>query len=119
MSPLGRVTIDEQRTGDRLLLIVDGELDVHTAAPLRERLEAAIDDGTKEIVIDATAVAFMDSTGLGSIVRPATLLAERDGRMVVVASPSVARVFALTHLDERIPVRTTRDEALAVLTAPA
>ncbi len=115
MTTPGRVTIDEQRSQDRLVLSVAGELDVHTAAPLRERLEAAVEDGIHEIVVDATEVTFMDSTGLGSILRPATLLQERSGRLVVAASPSVARVFALTHLDERIPVRATREDALAAL----
>lgn len=116
MSALGRVTIaDVERSADRLVVAVDGELDVHTAGQLRGRLERAIAEGVGAIVLDATEVAFMDSTGLGAIVGPASLLQERDGRLVVVASPVVARVFALTHLDERVPVRATRDAALAAL----
>src|SRR3712207_9166682 len=54
--------------GDVVVVQVAGEIDVYTAASLREKLADLIDADHTDVVVDLTGVTFMDSTGLGVLV---------------------------------------------------
>jgi anti-sigma B factor antagonist len=59
--------------------------------------------GNRSIVLDATELAFLDSTGLGVLVTVQRDLAAANGTLVVRgASRSVRRVFEITGLDGTI-----------------
>jgi anti-anti-sigma factor len=84
-------------------LLARGELDVASADQLAQALDPLIDGGATLVVLDLTDVSFLDSSGLRTIVRAATALEERDGRLVIDgASPAVARVLEVTGLLERL-----------------
>ncbi len=79
-----------------------GELDLETAVEFDRQL-AALDGEIRRLLIDLSRVTFMDSTGLGSIVR-AHQSAQANGYAFVVrrGSNQVQRLFALTGVDERL-----------------
>jgi anti-sigma B factor antagonist len=82
---------------------VSGDLDASTV----EQFDAAIDDVVSRdgrfVVLDLTAVTFLDSTGLRGIIQASTRLAERDGRLTVTGlSGAAQRVLELTGLLERL-----------------
>ncbi len=108
----------EERPGMRgvRVLAVRGELDVDTCGELRRRLERR--DGGPPPVVDLSDCGFIDSTGIGLLVR-ASKRAARDGAagIVVVASPDsqVRRALRLTNVDSSIPVLGSLDAALGKL----
>ena len=55
--------------GDKSVIAVSGELDVFTAPSLDESLAESIDAGRVNLIVDLTDVTFLDSTGLGSLVK--------------------------------------------------
>jgi anti-sigma B factor antagonist len=78
---------------------VAGELDVHSAAILRERLVEIDESGCDRIVLDLGALAFIDSAGIGVLVGALRRAEARGASMVVVHTPrSVRAVFDMTHL---------------------
>ena len=80
-----------------------GELDVATADRLAGALEAPVASGSSLVVLDLTDVSFLDSSGLRTIVRAATALEERGGRLIVDGvSAAVERVLEVTGLLERL-----------------
>jgi anti-sigma B factor antagonist len=81
-------------------LVVQGEIDVLTSPQLQTSLDEALLIGS-DIVVDLTAVSFMDSTGLGVLVRSLKKAQDNasDLRLVVKRS-SVLRVLEITGLDE-------------------
>lgn len=98
-------TISES-DGARVVVALSGEIDLSNA----ESLETAIDQATadaKDVVIDLTAVDFIDSRGLRLLKRASTAVAERGGTFAVVAPPNgVARsVLDITHLSDELAVR--------------
>lgn len=96
------------------VVTASGELDVHTAPALKERLDALSTVPSPSLVVDLGEVGFIDSTGLGVLVSTLKHVREGGGSLdVVVSSPRVLRVFALTGLDVVIPLHATLDEALA------
>ena len=66
--PRGVWVTEETFDSDGLVLAVSGELDIATAPALRDRLTAAIDAGKLRLVIDLSAVSFLDSVALATIV---------------------------------------------------
>ena len=101
-----------------LLLIGSGELDIATAATLREPLDAAIDAGQRLLVIDLSDVRFLDSVALAVIVNAKRRLAG-EGKLVVVVDRSsyVMLVFECSGLPGIIDVADTREEAVTQLAA--
>jgi anti-sigma B factor antagonist len=98
------------------LVELSGEVDIFTAPRFKEDLLALIDEGASTIVVDLTAVDFIDSTALGVLIGGVKRLHPLDGRLVLVAnSRPVQKILAITGLDKVFTIALTRDEALASL----
>jgi anti-sigma B factor antagonist len=99
---------------------VSGELDLGTAPDLEGPLDEAVAAG-EPLLIDLSACEFIDSTGIALIVRAWQRLggeeANGDGHRVAICSANaqVRRVLQITGLEHSIPLRESRDEALATL----
>ncbi|MDQ2782483.1 STAS domain-containing protein [Lapillicoccus sp.] len=93
---------------------VEGEVDVYTAPQLRERLDAEIEAGRHDLVVDLSGVGFMDSTGLGVLVGRLKQIRVHDGTMrLVCAHDRVLKVFVITGLDKVFEIFPSVDEALS------
>jgi anti-sigma B factor antagonist len=95
----GRVTLNiEAATGG---LWVDGirELDQFNALALLERVNTALTDKVKMIVIDLSQTVFLDSHGLGALIALRNKMGRRKG-VVRLLNPSrlVEQVLELTRL---------------------
>jgi anti-anti-sigma factor len=97
------------RAGDPGVLVVSGELDIATVDQLATLARAALDSAASVLVIDFSGVTFVDSTGLGALVRIRNE-AERNGKRVdlVGVRREVRRVLELTGLSELFPDQTDR-----------
>ena len=108
------VCVRASTRGDATVLHVGGEVDVTTADGLRRAVAAlaAADVGT--VVVDLTAVTFLDATGLGVLAGARRTIAARGGRLrVVVGDPAILRVFRITGMTRLFDVCRTLDAALA------
>jgi anti-sigma B factor antagonist len=98
------------------LVELTGEIDLYTAPPFKDDLVAVINEGAHDVVVDLSAVTFIDSTALGVLISGVKRLHEVDGRLfIVAASRPVVRILAITGLDRVLSIFATRDEALAAL----
>jgi stage II sporulation protein AA (anti-sigma F factor antagonist) len=98
---------------------VTGELDQATAGDLRGPIQDAINSGIRAVMVDLTACGFIDSTGLGVIVEAWKQLQQQNGDQAAFAiccpEPEVRRLLEVTGLNQEIPLREERAEAIAVL----
>lgn len=107
------VQVTSRDVGDRTVVSVSGEIDVYTAAVLREQLGTLIDDGHHDVVVDLTDVRFMDSTGLGVLVGALKKVRGFGGRLqLVIDSERLLKVFRITALTQVFTIHETLDEAL-------
>src|SRR3954468_347802 len=60
-----------------------GELDIGTAAKLDEAVDRALEDGCREVVLDLSGTTFLDSSGLGALIRAARTVDAQQARMSV------------------------------------
>ena len=102
---------DSEFTGTVLKIKLRGEIDHHSAVALR----SAIDDMIRskrpcELVIDMSAVDFMDSSGLGLIMGRYNTMRELGGGVTVAdPNPATEKIMNLAGL-ERI-IKITRSQA--------
>lgn len=95
---LSTLEIHERRSSDEVTLALQGELDFCSGAELAIRLA---DEGRlgARIVVDLTALEFMDSAGMGVLHRAANWAGEEGWTLSLTGPrPNVARVLRLTNL---------------------
>jgi anti-sigma B factor antagonist len=106
---------------DRAVFVVApaGELDAFTSPELRTEVHQLIEAGGAErLVVDLTAVSFLDSSALGVLVGARRRLRERGGELhLVEPRPTVRRIFEITQLDGVFELHPTRSDALAAARA--
>jgi anti-sigma B factor antagonist len=89
---------------------VAGELDLFTCTELQEELASLPADVTR-VLIDMSGVTFVDSTGIGLLVRLADRLRARGGGVVLVADESVRKLLRLAMLEHLFELRDPGDDA--------
>jgi anti-sigma B factor antagonist len=101
-----------------LLVTASGELDLAAAPRLATVLSIATAGAEPCVVLDLTAVDFIDSTALGAIMH-ASAEAETAGKqmLVVALDGPVRRLLEITNLTGRFRVYPSRDDALAAVAA--
>jgi anti-sigma B factor antagonist len=90
------------------------EVDVSNAADLRQLLLACADEGHAVLVVDMSETAFCDSSGLHQLVRAHKRATAAGGEVrLVIAAPTVLRLFAIVGIDGFFPIFKNLDEAVA------
>lgn len=110
---------EERPAANVVLFVLYGEVDLHVAPELRDRLTNVIEEGAEYVVLDLSRVTFMDSMALGVLLGALKRLRPRGGELrLVVPSSDVRRIFEITLLDQVFTLNATRHEALAAFMEP-
>lgn len=101
---------------DAVILHLAGEIDISSAHLLSRQFDSMVTEGRSAIILDATNVSFMDSTGLHALVEGKRTLHDTGARIFLVPSRQVRRVLELVFPDPVVAVRVNSvEEALAAL----
>jgi anti-sigma B factor antagonist len=101
------------------IVAVSGDVDISTSPDLRNALAEAVAAGNRAIVVDLSAVRFVDSTGLGVLVGAYTAMRNAGGRFAVVNDHSaVLKVLSITALHDVLGVQPTLAKAVAAVSQP-
>lgn len=113
MSADEQLHITARQGPERLILELEGELDMLSSGLLEGALASADLDGSRAVVLDLRGVRFLDSSGLKAIFRVRNLVRD-DGLQFVVTqgSAQVQRLLSLTRLDEHLQTIDTPDAAV-------
>lgn len=99
------VSVETAETGNGLLVVLSGELDVGSAESVEKRLLDIEDAAPERLLLDLHELRFMDSTGLSLLIN-ADRRARKAGRHVTIVSgtgPS-RRILETVGLDTRLDV---------------
>jgi anti-sigma B factor antagonist len=106
---------------DVAVLAAGGEIDYAASPQLRQRIDERIEAGGRRLVLDLTAVTFVDSTAIGVLVGSVMRLHELGvGSLSVVCAEEntrVRRIFEIAGVDSLIALHRSRADALSALTA--
>ena len=111
------LTVAIDQTDPVVVITAAGELDAATVGRLDAAIDEAIRTSEHHVVLDATAVAFVDSTGITALVSGLRRL-NRARRRMALACPTagpLGRALQLTGLDHTFELHPTADEAVTAL----
>jgi anti-anti-sigma factor len=107
--------IVERMAGDVVVLDVKGHMTLAEPESLLFACVARLmrDEGRRKFVVNLRHLAFIDSVGIGEIVRSYTHLAGHGGMLKLCnVGPRVREVLEVTHLDSIIHMFDSEGEAL-------
>lgn len=99
---------------EHAVLQMVGDIDVHTSPRLRQKLVALTESGQNNLVLDLSAVGFLDSSGIGVLVGGLKRTRAHDGEFHL-AGPrdAVRKVFQLSGLTRVFSTHDSVADALA------
>lgn len=104
----------QTKQGAFTVLAVSGRMDTITAPQFEAACAKCMEGGDKRLVVDMSALEYISSAGLRSILSAAKKLKAQGGDLAFCAlSGIVAEVFAVSGFTKLMPVFPTCQEALA------
>lgn len=98
--------------GGSSIIELEGEIDVYTAPQLKQQIISLLDGGVRRIIVNLTAVDYLDSTALGVLIGGLKRLRERDGNLdLICPNPRIKRIFEITGLDKIFDIYANEEEA--------
>jgi anti-sigma B factor antagonist len=106
--------IAERRTDGVVVLEVRGYLTLSDQeASLYRHVSRLVDDGVRTLVLNLRHVSYVDSVGIGEIVRTYMLVTSRGGRLALCeVAPRVRDVIETTQLDSVLRMFDSESEAI-------
>lgn len=99
---------------------IEGEIDLHYAPALRALFQKKIDRRCRTLVLDMTAVPFIDSTGLAVLLEYLRDAAAFGGKLYVAGlSDHVRHVFEIVRLDKALCLFPDVDAAKKAMSSDA
>ena len=109
----GTLLIGVSSQGERVVLRLDGELDLASVPTLENAMTDATFDDMAEIVLDLRGLEFIDSTGLRAILLQDKRSTERGQAFALVrGSEQVQRLLDMTHVEEHLRIVSSPEETL-------
>jgi anti-anti-sigma factor len=105
MPSVGQLNITRAQDGGRHTLTLEGELDLVTAPELEDMIAALCLDGARELVLDMRRVAFMDSSGLRTVLAAVDMCRQHGCELMVISGAGACRrLFELTGVIDDLPL---------------
>jgi anti-anti-sigma factor len=109
-------TVAVQENVVRIVTIApQGRLDTLRALEFRKQVQAVLDGGAKNLVLDLSQTPFLDSAGMAVLVSALKQCREQggDARMVWPQAEPVKRILSLTKFDRIFEMKNSVQEAVA------
>ena len=113
--------IDERSVGDVMVLDVKGKVTLGEGDEmLKDKVNSLVNQGHKKIVLNLAEVPYIDSAGLGEIVRTYTTVSRQGGNLKLVnLTKRITDLLSITKLLTVFETFETEPEALKSFQAQA
>ena len=90
-----------KKEGNTLIVLIEGEIDHHTATDARERIDSKfLMEPVKNMIIDLSRVSFMDSAGIGLILGRMSRVSSVGGKMCIrKPRPEIRRILKISKIE--------------------
>ena len=96
----------------RLIVVGDDRIDAVVAIQFKDRMRELCEGGPARIVLDLSAVGFLDSSGLGAVVAAMKQAGPERRLELAGLTNTVEKVFSLTRMDTVFTIHATAQTAL-------
>ena len=118
MSDLASIAID--RHDDVVVGVLSGEIDLSNAMELEVVISDAVPNTARGVVLDVSALTYLDSAGVRLLISLAGKLRWRGQELVLAAPPDSRsrRVLSMAGVGTTIPLEASVSEARSLLRDP-
>jgi len=88
-------------------------LDAFSEPTFRKVLNRCIDEGPRNIILDLSAIDFVDSSGLGALVQIVKKAKTEGGSVQVVTNARVTQTVKLVRLEQFLSLQPSVEAAIA------
>lgn len=93
--------IQVDSNGKRRIVRIEGKVTFESCPLLQNRLDAIMDEGVNEVVIDFKKVPFIDSSGIGEILRLYKHMREVGGEVILMnPNQKLADLFVMYRFSQ-------------------
>ena len=98
--------IQVESRGSRRIVRIKGKITFERCPLLQSSLDGALENRVSEIIIDFREVPFMDSSGVGEILRLYKLMRDRMGEIVLInPNQKLRNLFAMYRFEKFMKIR--------------
>lgn len=98
--------IQVESEGNRRIVRIRSKITFEHCPVLQSRLEPVLEEGVREVVIDFKEVPFIDSSGVGEILRLFKLLRDRNGELILInPNKKLKELFAMYRFEKFMKIR--------------
>jgi anti-anti-sigma factor len=92
-----------------------GQLDAFSEPTFQKVILSYVKPDANQIILDLSQIDFIDSSGIGALVRVVKQLEKVKGKMQIVSNPRVTQTVKMVRLEKFLNLKNSLDEALADL----
>jgi anti-sigma B factor antagonist len=113
--------IDERRVGDVVILDLKGKITLGEGDELlKDKVNSLVNQGDKKIVLNLAEVPYIDSAGLGEVVRTYTTVSRQSGSLKLLKlTKRITDLLSITKLLTVFETYDSEDEAVRSFSASA
>jgi anti-sigma B factor antagonist len=100
-----------ERSDGLIVVSLAGELDLYNASTVRETLLECCAETPQRLIVDLSAVKFIDSTALGVLIEARTRMANRKGFLLAAPGLETRRALEISGLDRHFAVHESLEQA--------
>lgn len=111
--------IEFEEAGEICIVRLEGRFAAGSDAEYLRTRERLGGSAYRKVIVDCSAVPYLDSTALNFLVGLYTSTVNAGGQLMLCGlNPRMSEVLRITHLDQIIPVHADRRKAMAALAGP-
>ena len=109
------IRVREEHHGGTVAAVLEGEMDTASAGEVAIKLRRLAANRLHRIVIDLSAVTYLDSAGINLLYAVAGEVRARQQELHLVVAPGspIERMLKIVGADRAFPVHATLEQALA------
>lgn len=105
--------VRQEKINDIVVCVPEGEININTSPELRKIFEGIIKNNDKKVLINFTAVSYIDSSGLATLIEMLQRLKGIGGRMRFSnIDQKIKNLFEITKLSKLFDIFDTQDSAV-------
>ncbi len=98
--------IQVESRGDRRIVRITDKITFEHCSSFQSKLEPVLEQGVREVVIDFKNVPFMDSSGIGEVLRLFKLMRDRNGEVVLInPNRKLRNLFTMYRFEKFMKIR--------------
>lgn len=104
--------IQVESAGDRRIVHLRGKVTYEHCPELQAHLDRVVEEGVREVRIDFREVPFLDSSGIGEILRLYKLVRDRHAELVLVnPNQKLRTLFTMYRFDKFMKIQEEGESA--------